>query len=103
MKKSVKKKKELKFTQDEVSSIMYEDGIYDEEGELLFLTIEEDIVSRDSEKNSIQIDYVIQEVATGKFYSATLGKSPWIGQEKANAEESWVEVKAKKKTITTYK
>lgn len=97
------KKKELKFTRDEVSSIMYEDGISDEEGNEIYITVEEDIVSSDTEKGSIEIEYVIKEVATGKFYKATLGKSPWYKQGEHNAKQTWTEVKAKKTTKITYK
>lgn len=97
-------KKKNKFTSDEILAIMYEGGIYDEEGENeVYTTVQEDIISKDTEKGSVEIEYVIQEVATGKFFKAILGESPWYKQQEHNAAQPWNEVKAKKTTKTVYK
>lgn len=96
-------KKKGMFTVEQVQSIMYEDGVFDKDDNMLFRTVDEDIVGTDQEKGSSKIEYVIEELATGKFYKATLGKSPWYKQDEHNAEQPWVEVKAKKTTKTVYK
>jgi hypothetical protein len=96
-------KKTLKFTSGQISEIMYEGGITDKKGENdLFTTISKTVVDRDQEKNSVELDVVIKEIATGKYYKATLGKSPWWKQDQHNAEQPWVEVKPKKVTKTIF-
>ncbi len=91
-----------KFTVQEVSSILYEDGLDDEDEKPIFETVYKEIVYTDLEKGSITYEVVIKEIATGKFYSTELGKSQWYDQEKHNAKQDWHEVKEKKKTITYY-
>lgn len=96
--------KKIKFTEEEISSIMHEGGVYDEDGEkLIFETVSEEVTDTDQEKGRVEYEYVIKEVSTGKFYSATLAESPWWKQGQVNAAESWSEVKPKIVKKTVYK
>lgn len=93
----------LKFTEEEVSQIMYEDGVYDEDTEdILFVVVSEKIIDSDTEKSSITKRYIIEDKSNGKFYAGELGKSPWYMQGEYNAKEEWVEVKPKQITKTVY-
>jgi hypothetical protein len=96
--------KEIKFTEEEISSIMYEGGVYDEAGEkLMFETVSEEVTGTDQEKGRVEYEYVIKEISTGKFYSATLAQSPWWKQGQVNATEEWSEVKPEIVKKTVYK
>jgi len=97
-----------KFTERQTMDIMYEGGVWsepteeNENGIQTFETIQEEIISTDSEKGSSDHYYVIEEVATGKYFSATLGQSPWCDQDRVNAEANWREVKRKEVTTIVY-
>lgn len=49
-------------------------------------------VSFDSEKSSVEIEYVIFDHDAKKYYKATLGRSQWYLQDEYNAKEIWREV-----------
>lgn len=90
-------KLERKFTEEEIGELTCEGCIYDEETETeLFSVVHEEVISRDREKNSSDVEYVIEDHTTGKFYSAELLDSVWIGQGEYNANQPWYEVKRKK-------
>ncbi len=91
-----------KFTEEEINSIIYEDGLDDEDQNPIFETVHQEMIYADTEKSSTTWEIVIKDLNTGVFYKAELGKSPWIGQDKANTEKKWTEVKPKKRTITVY-
>jgi hypothetical protein len=95
--------KKLKFTEEQISSIMNEDGVYDKDENLVFETISKEVTGTDQEKGRVEYEYVIKEIPTGKFYSASLSTSPWWKQDEANAEEEWREVKPKTIKKTVYK
>lgn len=92
------------FTEEQISSIMYDNGIYDEEtgNETIYEIVSQETVSFDQEKNHLSVEYVIHEIATGKYFKATLGQSPWYLQSEYNAKEIWEEVTPKKITTVTY-
>ncbi len=83
---------DLKFTIEDINSIIYGEGVYTEEGEELYEVISNEIIDSDQEKSSITKKCVIKEVKTGKFYKAELGVSPWYGQDDYNMKEPWYEV-----------
>ena len=91
----------MKLTEEQVNQILYEDCVYDG-GNELYEVVHWKITDNDSEKNSVRKEFVICENATGKFFKASLGESPWNGQSAANAKEEWEEVKQKKVTKITY-
>ena len=95
-------KLERKFTEEEICELTCEGCIYDENEKELFTVVHEEVVSRDREKNSNDVEYVIEDHSTGKFYSAELLDSVWIGQDEYNAEQPWYEVKQKKVTHYEY-
>lgn len=92
------------FTEEQVSSIIAFNGIFDEEtgNEALYEIVSEETVSFDQEKNHLSVEYVILENATGKYFKATLGQSPWYLQSEYNAKEVWKEVTPKETTTITY-
>lgn len=81
---------------------IYGDPGTPEEDKILFEWVDDRILSSDQEKSSTTRQVVIKEVATGKYYKATLGESPWRGQEEANEKEEWKEVFPKETVIITY-
>lgn len=91
----------MKFTRDQISSIMHEDDVY-QDGQLLFKVVESEIVDEDTEKGSTEHSYVIEEIKTGRFFSARLGKSSWWKQDEENAKAEWEEVFPKKITKVIY-
>ena len=94
----------MKLTEDEVSSILWDDGVYDEvKGEETYSVVKKKIISNNQEKGSVDYEIVIKEMATGKFYKGYLGDSPWWKQSEANGKTEWKEVKKKKKTKIVYK
>ena len=91
------------FTEIELESIMWEDGLWDENEEnKIFSTINKKIISTDQEKNSVQKQFTIQHIESGRYFSATLGESPWYMQGEYNAKQPWYEVFPKKKEITVF-
>lgn len=93
----------IKFTEEELIYIMFEKGLYNNENECLFETVYQEVTDTDQEHASVQRDYVIKETATGKFYKASLGESPWIDQDRVNAQVEWTEVFPYQETVTKYK
>ena len=93
----------LKFNEEEISNIKYEEGVYDNITEnQLFEVISEKIVDTDLEKSSSDVKFVIRELLTDKFYTATILDSMWNGEAEYNSKIEWIEVKPKTKTIVTY-
>lgn len=93
----------LKFTEEEVSSILYDGGIWDEDTQKdSFIVVSEKIIDHDTEKSSVTKRIVIKEISTDKSYAAELGKSRWIHQEEYNAKVEWKEVKPRKVTNVEY-
>lgn len=95
-------KLERQFTKEEICDLTCEGCIYDENDNELFSLVHEEILSHDREKNSTDVEYVIEDHSTGKFYSAELLDSVWIRQNEYNAEQPWYEVKQKKVTHYEY-
>lgn len=93
----------MKFSKDEISSIMYDDGISDENGNALYTVVQAEVIDNDSEKNRITRRFVIKDEQTGLFYCSTLDESPWYKQAEANANSEWYEVKAYQKIVTDYR
>jgi hypothetical protein len=60
-------KLERKFTEEEICELTCEGCIYDENEKELFTVVHEEVVSRDREKNSNDVEYVIEDHSTGKF------------------------------------
>ena len=89
-----------KFTREEISSIQYDGGVYDDDGEFVFEVVHEKVVDTDMEKSSVDVEFVIKELSTGKYYKAVLLDSQWIGQDAHNIALPWVEVV--QKPITTF-
>ncbi len=91
------------FTEEQIRSIMYEEGIYDTKNEIkLYTIVSEKIIDSDQSKNSTQHEYVIKEISSGKYFKAVLGDSPWIKQDMVNAKQIWHEVKPTTRTIIEY-
>jgi hypothetical protein len=95
--------KKLKFTEEQISSLMCEDVAYDKDENLIFQTVSKEVTGTDQEKGRVEYEVVIQEISTGKFYSASLATSPWWKQDEVNAKEEWHEVKPKTIKKTVYK
>jgi hypothetical protein len=94
----------MKFNEEQIDNIMYDGGIYDENTkELLYQTVDEEIIDTDTEKSSTTIAFVVKEISTGKFFSAELDQSPWCMQKEYNAKTEWEEVKPEKVMKTIYK
>ena len=91
----------MKFNKKEVEQIMCDGGIYDGNEELYEVVMEK-ITSNDREKNSVTTNYVIHELKTGKFYSASLSDSPWCMQDEVNASVEWKEVYEHKEVKTVF-
>lgn len=87
-------KLQRKFTEQELNDIMYEEGVYTDDNETVFEVVSEKIISFDKEKNTVYREFIIKEIATGKFYKAELIDSPWIGMDDYNLNVEWVEVSA---------
>lgn len=92
-------KLERQFTEDEISDLTSEGTICDMGGNTLFTVVHEEVVSRDREKNSNDVEYVIEDHTTRKFYIAELLDSDWWKQGEYNAKQPWYEVTPK--TVTT--
>lgn len=85
-----------KFTEEEISEIMYMGGICDEDSdEYIFELVDTQFSSYDSEHGSCTKSYVIKECSTGKLYKADLTLSDWCKQDEHNANEPWIEVTRK--------
>ena len=94
---------EREFTIEEIQELTYDDCICDDNGNEIFYVVHKETVYFDKEKSSSDVEYVIKEVATGKFYKSELNDSVWIGQDEYNAEQKWHEVKKITKVVeTTY-
>ena len=92
-----------KFTEEEIHDLMYDGAVTTEEDDnLIFEVVKEDIVDFDTEKSSTTIEYVIKECATNKYYKARLTQSQWYLQDEYNCKEVWVEVKPKKIVTEVY-
>lgn len=92
-----------KFTEKEIRDIVHEGGIYDETTETeTYGVVHSEVIHMDREKNSNDVEYVIEEFSTGKFYKAVLLDSVWNGQAEYNAEQPWREVKRKETITYTY-
>ena len=93
----------MKFNEEQVGQIMYDGVVYDNEKKILRVVMEK-MTDNDQEKNSVTTNYVIQEIETGKFYTASLSESPWCDQAQANASVEWREVYEHKevKTVLSY-
>ena len=85
-----------KFTEEELHQLIYEDD--ETTG---YAVVSQRTTSTDREKNSSDVEYVIEEITTGKFFKAILIDSVWVGQDEYNASQTWKEVKRKQK-ITYY-
>ena len=70
-------------------------------GDTFYAVVEETIISSNTNKNSVEIEYVIQDLTCDKFFRGVLGKSEWIHQDKHNANVVWEEVQ-RKEQITYY-
>lgn len=92
----------MKFTEEEIYQLTNEGGILDEKGNEKYNLVHQKIIAVDREKNSTDVEYIIEEVSTGKFYRAVLLDSVWIGQDEYNASQTWEEVKRKKRTSYDY-
>jgi len=94
----------IKFTEDQIEELIcYGYVNTDDDEETLYEVVHEETVSFDKEKSSADIEYVVKELSTGKFYKATLLNSQWYGQNEYNARQEWKEVFPHKETITTYR
>ena len=90
----------LGLTQEQVTGLLYEESVHDKNDNEIFDFVSKKFVSNDTEKSHVDYKITIKEVATGKYWQAVLGESPWYLQDKHNAEQTWVEVKPKEiKTI----
>lgn len=85
----------MKLTKDQVEEIMCEECIKDEDGNLLFELLQMKIVSFDQEKCSVDKEFIIEEIKTGKTYKGILGESPWYLQDEYNANVEWIEITKK--------
>jgi len=85
-----------KFTEDQIEEYFYECGD-------AYVVIEQKITDSDQEKGYIQKSYIIQEESTSKFFSGSLGESPWWKQGQENAKCVWVEVEPYTVSITKYR
>tara|TARA_R110000796_G_scaffold159388_3_gene276189 strand:- start:13326 stop:13658 length:333 start_codon:yes stop_codon:yes gene_type:complete len=93
------------FTEEEISHIQCYGGFgdtEDSETETGYSVVAEEVVDTDMEKNSIDIEYVLEEHSTGKFFRGVLGKSPWNRQDEYNAKVVWKEVERTERTIYYY-
>lgn len=69
---------ERKFTPREILDIIYEGGVYEDDGlgngeeDIKFKTVYEEVTYTDLEKSYQNVDYVIQEINTGLFYKTSL-------------------------------
>ncbi len=85
----------MKFTEDQLRAILYED--YEEGQEPEYTVVSEKILSFDQEKSSVEKEVTIKNIKTKEKYRTILGESPWIGQDEANAEAEWKLIVPKKK------
>jgi hypothetical protein len=93
----------MRFTLEQTKEILYEDGIYTENGDPVFTVVSEEIVGTDQDKNHIDKEVVVKEHSTGKFYKAVIGESPWYKQMEHNSTKEWIEVRPYTVTITKYR
>jgi hypothetical protein len=91
----------LKFTEKEIKKLTSNGCILDENNNTLYDVVKTEVVDIDREKNSNDVEYIILEIASGKYYRGILLDSNWIGQNKYNASVRWEEVI--RKEIKTYK
>ena len=90
----------MNFSKEDILDIMYEGGVWDQETDnQTFETVQDKVDYTDLEKGYQDHECVIREIATDKFYAATI---------KSNIDEvtvrgEWKEVQAKTvtQTITT--
>ena len=91
------------FSKEQANSILYDEGIYDDNGDTLYSVVESNVTYTDQEKNRVEYSIVIKEESTGKFFSGCLADSPWWKQAEANAEEVWERVIPYTVTVTKYR
>lgn len=88
------------FTEEEICKIIDYGCIMTEDNQdEAFNVVHTETIDHDREKNSTDVEYVIEEAATGKFWKTVLLDSVWIGQDSHNASQKWYEVKPR--TIKT--
>ena len=92
----------IKFTEEQISNLPSSGKIRDDNGEILFIVVDQKIESFDKGKSAADVVYIIKELSTGKFYKATLMDSEWHGQDEYNANQSWTEVYPYEETVTSY-
>lgn len=91
----------MKFTEEQLSCIRY--GSCDcENQDCGFELISDEIIDKDTEKGSVDIELVVLDSKTGKYYKGVIRDSPWYKQEEWNAEQEFDEVKPKIVKKTTY-
>ena len=92
------------FTEEDVCELTSRyGGTYNEDGDEIFSVVKHKITDVDQEKSSSQIEVAIKENASGRFFKATLGESPWWKQGQVNAGQKWSEVFKKTKKVVTFK
>jgi len=95
---------ERKFTPGEICDILYEGGIYTEEGEQEFETVDEELTYSDLGKAYLRKDYVIKDLKTGLFYKANLMIADDLSYvEDENCRTQWKEVQEFTQVIKIYK
>ena len=93
-----------KFNEEELSQIFCDEGVYDENGEAIFEVVEEQQTYIDLEKGYIKNNYVVKEIATGKFFKGegfTQTSDDFLFER--NVKIQWQEVFPYAETVTRYK
>jgi hypothetical protein len=92
----------MKLTDDQLFELFADDGVYDDDGKLIYKLVEEKQSYLDLEKGYRKMDFVIEDLATGKFYQAK-GLAETYDEMPSGSSAKWIEVFPYTETITKYK
>ncbi len=89
----------MKITDEQIDSITWRgDTVYDDENKIIFEVVERVMSDYDLEKEWIEEDVTIKEIATGNFYKTTLIKCYHL----SNDNIEWTQVYPHEKIVTVY-